>query len=54
MSALFSRMLSAVEKRARYAHTLNEIARLSPRLCCDLGICPEEAPQLAHRAVYGH
>ncbi|WP_223635844.1 DUF1127 domain-containing protein [Rhodobacter sp. TJ_12] len=53
MSALLSRLFDVVEKRARYTHTRNEIARLSPRLCCDLGICPDEAAKLAHRAVYG-
>jgi uncharacterized protein YjiS (DUF1127 family) len=53
MKRLLSRLISAAGKRARYRHTRNEIAQLTPWLSRDLGIDPEDAKHLAHQAVYG-
>ena len=40
-------------KRAQYRQMRNEIASLSRRDALDLGIYPEDADQIAHRAVWG-
>ena len=40
-------------KRAKYRQIRNEIASLSRRDALDLGIYPEDAAQIAHRAVWG-
>ena len=53
MPALLTRLFAAAKRHTRYRRTRNEIARLSPKLCRDLGICPDQAAHLAYRAVYG-
>ncbi len=45
-----SRLIASAERRTRYRRTRDEIARLSR----DLGISPQDAADLAHRAVRGH
>ena len=54
MKRLLSRLIASAERHARYRRTRDEIAHLSPRLSRDLGIPPQDAEALAHRAVYGH
>ncbi len=50
---MFTTLIAAARKRALYRRTRDEIARMPREIALDLGIFPEDAPQLAHEAVYG-
>ncbi|MBP1805984.1 hypothetical protein [Rubellimicrobium aerolatum] len=50
---LFTRLRSAMEKRAAYRRTLAELRGVPSYLADDLAIYPGDAERLAHQAVYG-
>lgn len=53
MKHLFARMNEAAAKRALYRRTRDEIAAMPRYVALDLGIFPEDAAQIAHKAVWG-
>ncbi len=53
MTTLIERLKSVAEKRARYVHTRDEIARMPLDVALDLNIYPGDAHRIAYQAVYG-
>ncbi|MDA7424472.1 hypothetical protein [Thalassococcus lentus] len=53
MSLTISGMLDAIEKRAKYRRTVQEIKALPLDVALDLDIYPGDAERIAARAVYG-
>lgn len=51
--AIIEKIRAAAAKRRAYIRTRDEIAGMSRREALDLGIFPEDAPRIAHEAVYG-
>ena len=51
--SLITHLRSAMEKRAAYRRTLNELRGIPAHLADDLNIHPGDAERLAHLAVYG-
>lgn len=50
---LFSSVRAAVQKRAAYIRTRNELASLPVDVALDLDIYPGDADKIAHKAIYG-
>lgn len=50
---MFTTIREAARKHALYRRTRDEIARMPRNVALDLGIFPEDAPELAYEAVYG-
>jgi uncharacterized protein YjiS (DUF1127 family) len=50
---LFTNLRTAVQKRAAYRRTVNELNAIPAYLAEDIGIYPGQAPRLAREAVYG-
>ena len=53
MKSFIAQLRSAAEKRALYRRTRDEIASMPRRVALDLGIFPEDAERIAHKAVWG-
>ncbi len=53
MTTLIERLKSAADKRARFIHTRDEIARMPLDVALDLNIYPGDASRIAYEAVYG-
>lgn len=53
MHKLIGRLVSAAERRARYARTRREIARLPLDVALDVDLYPRDAARIARKAVYG-
>ena len=51
--SLFTRMRDAAEKRRRYNRTVAELQAVPRELAEDVGFFPEDAHDIAHKAVYG-
>ncbi|MDF0601446.1 hypothetical protein P1J78_11940 [Psychromarinibacter sp. C21-152] len=49
----FDKVRTGYEKRRLYNRTVNEIQSLPRDVALDLGIFPEDARRIAHKAVYG-
>jgi len=50
---LFSFVRAAVQKRAAYVRTRNELASLPVDVALDLDIYPGDADKIARKAIYG-
>ena len=50
---LLSNIREALQKRAAYVQTRNEIREMPLREALDLGINRGDAEQIAHEAIYG-
>jgi uncharacterized protein YjiS (DUF1127 family) len=53
MNSLFATYRANAAKRALYRRTRDEIAQMPRSLALDLGIFPEDAEQIAYKAVWG-
>ena len=53
MKNLFATLRSNAAKRAEYRKIRDEIAALPRYVALDLGFYPEDAPRIAHKAVWG-
>jgi hypothetical protein len=53
MKNLIARLRVEAEKRAKFRHIRDEIAAMPRDVAIDLGIFPEDAARLAHKAVWG-
>ena len=53
MKNLFATYRANAAKRALYRRTRDEIAQMPRAVALDLGIFPEDAERIAHRAVWG-
>ncbi|GAB1480620.1 hypothetical protein MASR2M74_32020 [Paracoccaceae bacterium] len=53
MKSLFAQIREEAEKRALYRRTRDEIAAMPRYIALDLGIFPEDAAQIARKAVWG-
>jgi len=53
MRKFIGRLVSAAERRARYARTRREIARLPLDVALDVDLYPRDAARIARAAVYG-
>ncbi|MDO8985893.1 hypothetical protein [Cypionkella sp.] len=53
MKSLIAQLRAAAEKHALYRRTRDEIAGMPRRVALDLGIFPEDAERIAHKAVWG-
>ena len=53
MKNLFAAYQAHAAKRALYRRTRDEIASMPRRIALDLGIYPEDAERIAHKAVWG-
>jgi uncharacterized protein YjiS (DUF1127 family) len=53
MKNLFAKMRKNAAERAEYRKIRDEIARLPRHLALDLGLYPEDASKIAHKAVWG-
>ena len=53
MTSFIAKIRDAAEKRARYRRTRDEIASMPRYIALDLGIFPEDAETIAHKAVWG-
>ena len=51
--SLITHLRSAMEKRAAYRRTLNELRGIPAHLADDLNLQPGDAERLARQAVYG-
>ncbi len=54
MANLFDRLLSSVEKRARYRRTVDALRNLPLHLALDLDLYSGDAEKIARRVVYGN
>ena len=53
MKNLLNTLREAARKRALYVRTRDEIAAMPRYAALDLGIFPEDAESIAHKAVWG-
>lgn len=53
MKNLFAQIREEAHKRALYRRTRDEIAAMPRHIALDLGIFPEDAAQMARKAVWG-
>jgi uncharacterized protein YjiS (DUF1127 family) len=53
MKNLFATLRANAAKRAAYRRTRDEIAALPRSVALDLGFYPEDAPEIARKAVWG-
>ena len=53
MKAIIAQIRDAAAKRALYRRTRDEIAGMPRWVALDLGIFPEDAASIAHKAVWG-
>ena len=53
MKTLIATYRANAAKRALYRRTRDEIAQMPRAVALDLGIFPEDAERIAHRAVWG-
>ena len=53
MNSIIAQLREAAVKRALYRRTRDEIASMPRRVALDLGIFPEDAEMMAHKAVWG-
>lgn len=53
MKTIIANLREAAAKRALYHRTRDEIAGMERRVALDLGIFPEDAARIAHKAVWG-
>lgn len=53
MKNLIARLRDKAEKRAKFRHIRDEIAAMPRDVALDLGIFPEDAARMAHKAVWG-
>ena len=53
MKNLFTSYRDAAAKRALYRRTRDELANLPAHLALDLGIFPDDAANVARKAVWG-
>ena len=53
MNSLFANYRANAAKRALYRRTRDEIAKMPRSIALDLGIFPEDAEQIAYKAVWG-
>lgn len=53
MKTLIANLREASVKRALYRRTRDEIASMPRAAALDLGIYPEDAEMIAHKAVWG-
>jgi uncharacterized protein YjiS (DUF1127 family) len=53
MKTIIAQLREAAAKRALYRRTRDEIAHMPRRVALDLGIFPEDAERIAHKAVWG-
>lgn len=51
--ALFTQLRTALERRAAYHRTVDEIRKMPLDVALDLNIYPGDAERLAAKAVYG-
>ena len=51
--SLFTNVVSALQKRAKYNQTRYAIANMPQDVAIDLGIFREDAAKIASKAVYG-
>ena len=53
MTKLFAHYRENAAKRALYRRTRDEIASMPRQMAMDLGLFPEDAAQIARKAVWG-
>lgn len=53
MKSFIAQLRDAAAKRALYRRTRDEIAGMPRYIALDLGIFPEDADQMARKAVWG-
>lgn len=53
MKTIIDQFRDAAAKRALYRRTRDEIAKMPRDIALDLGIFPEDADLIAHKAVWG-
>ncbi len=53
MKRLIENLFNAAKNEAAYRHIRDEIAQMSRRQALDIGVYPEDAEQIASRAVWG-
>jgi uncharacterized protein YjiS (DUF1127 family) len=53
MKRLIAQLRLEAQKQALFRVTRDEIARMPRAIALDLGIFPEDADQIAHKAVWG-